>query len=59
MLSQLNQECVEEEIDEVEGFEIENSIENWVSPMKVGMIVRRFAMMNLASQSFYHSVTTK
>jgi hypothetical protein len=44
VLSQLNQECGEEEIDEVEEFEIENSVENWVSPMKVEMIARKFAM---------------
>ena len=31
-LGQLNQECGEEEIDEVEEFEIENSIEILISP---------------------------
>ena len=35
VLTQLNQECTEEETDEVEEFEVENSIESWVSPMKV------------------------
>ena len=42
-LSQLNQECGGEEIDEVEEFSIENSIENWGSPMKVELIARKFA----------------
>ena len=42
-LGQLNQECGEEEIDKVEEFEIENSIENWGSPMKVELIARKFA----------------
>jgi hypothetical protein len=32
VLSPLNQECGGEEIDEVEEFEIENSMENWVGP---------------------------
>ena len=60
VLSQLNQECGKEEIYEVEEFEVENLVENWVSPMKVKMIARKFAMWNLTSQHFitiYH--TTK
>ena len=47
VLIQLNQECGEEEIDEVEEFEIENSIENWVRPMKVEMIAKKFALYDL------------
>ena len=44
-LSQLNQECGEEEIDEVEEFEIESSVENWASPMKVKTIARQFDVL--------------
>ena len=66
VLSQLNQECeVEEideaeefevkEIDEAEEFEVENSVEKWVGPMKAEMIARQFD--NLASQAPYHNVS--
>ena len=58
-LSQLNQECGEEEIDEVEEFEIESSVENWMSPMKVKTNARQFAIGNLANQSLYHNVSYK
>ena len=50
VLIQLNQVCREEEIDEVEEFEIENSIENWVRPMKVELIAKKFALYNLELQ---------
>ena len=49
--NQLNQEFGEEEIDEVEEFEIElNSIVNWVSPMKVEMIAQKFGFWDLERQ---------
>jgi len=35
----------EEEIDEVEEFEIENPITNWANPMKVEMIARKFDVL--------------
>ena len=51
VLSQLNQECEENGIDEVEGFEEveEFEAENLGSPMKVEMIARKL-LWDLASQ---------
>ena len=61
MLSPLNQECGGEEVDEVEEFEIENSMENWVGPMKVMVkeTWRWVVIENLASQFLYHAISYK
>lgn len=40
VLSQLNQECEEEERDQVEEFAVENSIDNWVTPTKEEIVMK-------------------